>query len=105
MNNDIVNHPKHYVTSSMECIDVMIATYGVEMVTDYCIVNAFKYRWRFKEKNGIEDLKKALWYINKTAELLDVYQWPDKAEKWFLYNNIRSSVLAAIQEEASNDEG
>ena len=47
----------------------MIQTQGVEVVKGFCIVNAFKYLWRWKNKNGVEDVKKAKWYLDKFLEL------------------------------------
>ena len=47
----------------------MVSAYGKDTVSDFCICNAFKYIWRYKYKNGIEDLKKAQWYLNKVVEL------------------------------------
>ena len=68
-NADNVNHPKHYETGKFECIDVMIETQGVEAVKHFCICNAFKYLYRHNGKNGVEDIKKARWYIDKYLEL------------------------------------
>ena len=69
---DNVNHPKHYANScSIECIDAMQATFGTKDLAKYCAVNAYKYLWRYKSKNGLEDLKKAEWYLNKFDELLE----------------------------------
>ena len=68
-NFDVVDRPKHYADSSIECIDAMEAAYGTEAVMWFCICNAFKYQWRFKKKNGLEDLNKAKWYMNKYIEL------------------------------------
>lgn len=69
MNEDKVNHPSHYALGQYECIDVMIAVFGVTMVMAYCILNAFKYIWRFTRKNGVEDIKKAIQYLQKWVEL------------------------------------
>lgn len=66
---DIINSPSHYKTGKYECIKVMIETQGVEAVRDFCICNAFKYIYRHENKNGIEDVKKAIWYLNKYVEL------------------------------------
>ena len=66
---DVVNHPSHYETGSFECIDVMIETQGKDAVLNFCICNAFKYLYRHNRKNGVEDIKKAQWYINKYIEL------------------------------------
>jgi len=60
---DTVNHPAHYTECSLECIDVMLAVFGRKAVTDFCILNAFKYMWRYEHKNGLEDLQKAERYL------------------------------------------
>ena len=67
---DNVNHPEHY-TGKFECIEVMIETQGIDAVLDFCICNAFKYLYRHRKKNGIEDLKKARWYIDKYLEIVE----------------------------------
>lgn len=66
---DTVNHPHHYCTGKYECIDVMIEIFGVEAVKTFCLLNAFKYIYRHNNKNGLEDIKKAKWYIDKYIEL------------------------------------
>lgn len=66
---DPVNHPGHYETGKFECIDVMLETQGVEATIDFCICNAFKYLYRHNRKNGMEDIKKAHWYLSKAIEL------------------------------------
>ena len=67
--NDNVNHPSHYETGNFECIDVMVETQGKEAVMDFCVCNAFKYIYRHNNKNGVEDIKKAKWYLDKYIEL------------------------------------
>ena len=68
--HDNVNHPKHYEGStSLECIEAMQIAFGTEAVIDFCKCNAFKYLWRYKNKNGIEDLKKANWYCERVIIL------------------------------------
>jgi len=65
-----VNHPNHYNRDgAMECIDEMMIVFGREAVKHFCLLNAWKYRYRAADKNGIEDLKKSDWYINKYKEL------------------------------------
>ena len=63
--NDPVN-PNHYKSKNgIECIQALTAaTEGLEGIEAVCTANAIKYLWRWKEKNGVEDLKKAIWYIN-----------------------------------------
>jgi hypothetical protein len=65
--SDNVNHPSHY-TGKYECIDVMQDVFGDEATNDFCLCNAFKYIWRSRKKNGLEDVKKAVWYLNKYIE-------------------------------------
>ena len=69
--NDNVEHPSHYCINGIECIDVMIAVFGVEAVKTYCKINTFKYIWRTDRKNGREDIEKAAWYLKKYLELED----------------------------------
>ena len=69
---DLVNHPAHYADScSLECIDVMEAVFGSVAVRNFCLCNAFKYMWRYKNKNGQEDLKKAKWYLDRAGSVED----------------------------------
>lgn len=68
-NPDTVNHPPHYETGKFECIEVMREVFGDYAVMDFCLCNAFKYLYRCKRKNGVEDVKKAEWYCRKYAEL------------------------------------
>lgn len=68
---DPVNHPTHYNFAGIECIDAIRAALGPEAFRDYMMGNVMKYSWRYKYKNGVEDLKKAQWYLNRTIEELD----------------------------------
>lgn len=62
---DKVNHPHHYEGStSLECIDCMKLAFGDEAMWYFCLCNAFKYLWRYKNKNGKEDVSKARWYLD-----------------------------------------
>lgn len=65
-----VEHPAHY-TGNIECIDAMLETQGEQAVKDFCICNAFKYIWRHEKKNGVEDIKKAAFYINYYLSLTE----------------------------------
>ncbi len=68
---DVVERPQHYTKTSIECIDAMRETQGVEATKQFCICNAFKYLWRHNSKNGDEDIKKASWYLNKAVSLME----------------------------------
>lgn len=64
-----VNHPAHYNAGGIECIDALeAATIGLEGIEAFCTANAIKYLWRWKRKNGEEDLQKAIWYINRIID-------------------------------------
>lgn len=69
---DPVNHPAHYTSGGIECIDAMQAAFGDEAVKDFCLCNAFKYLWRHRSKNGVEDLKKCRWYLNRLIREMGV---------------------------------
>lgn len=47
----------------------MLETQGIEAVKNFCICNAFKYLYRHGKKNGLEDVKKAEWYVRKYINL------------------------------------
>lgn len=66
---DSVNHPSHYETGNFECIEVMEEALGRDVVKGFCIGNAFKYLYRAKRKNGLEDMKKARWYLDKVISM------------------------------------
>lgn len=64
-------NPDHYKNStSLECIEAMEIIFGSNAVVDFCVCNAWKYIWRWKNKNGAEDLKKAKWYIDRAQTLI-----------------------------------
>ena len=64
-----VNHPPHYNAGGIECIDALeAATSGLQGIEAFCTANAIKYLWRWKLKNGEEDLQKAVWYVNRLIQ-------------------------------------
>lgn len=65
---DSINSPSHYADSTIECIDAMEAMMTPEQFIGYLRGNVFKYQWRYEKKNGIEDLKKAQWYLERLTE-------------------------------------
>jgi hypothetical protein len=74
LDSDLVNNPPHYNAAGIECIDAMEAMVqgaNVPAHESYCWQNAFKYLWRFPYKNGLEDLQKARWYIDRLISHLE----------------------------------
>ena len=67
MADDNVNSPQHYNQTEIECIE------AIQAATDsgfeyYLQGNVIKYLWRYRYKNGVEDLKKARWYLEKLIQ-------------------------------------
>lgn len=63
-----VEHPNHYCQGGIECIKAIEASMSPEGFQDYCKGNVLKYIWRWREKNGLEDLKKAQVYLGWMIE-------------------------------------
>lgn len=63
LTEDMVNHPTHYMSnlSGVECINITEHY-------NFNLGNALKYLFRHEKKNGLEDLKKAVWYVNREME-------------------------------------
>lgn len=66
---DLVNHPDHYTKGGIECIDaIQSAIAGLPASYAWCTGQIIKYLWRWYWKNGIEDLKKADFYLKWLIE-------------------------------------
>jgi len=63
MIKETVNHPEHYTSGNIECLDAIRAALG-DNYKYYVQGNVLKYIWRFNHKNGLEDLKKARFYLD-----------------------------------------
>jgi hypothetical protein len=68
---DNVNHPPHYNQGGIECIEAIKAATGSGFVK-YCTGNVIKYLWRYDNKGGLEDLKKAAWYLDRAIKEMEV---------------------------------
>ena len=68
---DFVNHPPHYTNGDIECIDAMKASMSHIEFCGYLKGNIIKYLWRYRDKGkSIQDIDKALWYLNRLKEEL-----------------------------------
>ena len=65
--SDLVNNPPHYNQAGIECLDAIAAATG-DGFEHYLQGNILKYLWRYRYKNGIEDLKKAQFYLNRLVK-------------------------------------
>ena len=63
-NDDLVNHPPHYTTTQMQPIDAIEG-----MALGFHAGNVVKYLARYKHKDGVRDLLKANWYLQRLIEL------------------------------------
>ena len=68
MGHDPVVHPSHYTRGAVEAIDAIKSALGDEGFVDYCIGNTMKYTFRWRHKNGLEDLRKAAFYLNEAIK-------------------------------------
>lgn len=69
---DMVNHPPHYISKNgLETIDVIEAfTADLKGIEAVCTANVIKYICRWNHKNGLQDLEKAQWYLNKLIDYI-----------------------------------
>ena len=67
---DMVNSPPHYNQQGVECIDAIHAA-TADGFQYYLQGNIMKYVWRYRYKNGKQDLRKAAWYLEKLIETYD----------------------------------
>lgn len=61
---DDVNHPTHYASGAVECIEAIEASMSSEAFKGFLKGNVQKYMWRYEQKGGAESLEKAQWYLN-----------------------------------------
>ena len=73
MNIDMVNHPPYYNSSGILCIcGKQIECIEITRTFNFNLGNVIKYVWRHKFKNGLEDLKKARWYLDDEIKKLEI---------------------------------
>lgn len=82
MTKDNVN-PSHYKQGKVECIEAIeAATINKKGLDAVCTANIIKYIWRCEQKGGVEDLKKAKWYLEKMLA-----QYAEESKKEFVHPN------------------
>lgn len=65
---DMVNNPAHYGQGTIECIEYIADMLSSDEYVGYLRGNIAKYLHRWRYKNGLEDLKKAQWYLNRLID-------------------------------------
>jgi hypothetical protein len=68
---DNVNHPSHYGNGKIECIEYLEDFLNKDEFIGYLRGNIGKYMHRWRYKNGLEDLRKAEWYLKKLIEVME----------------------------------
>ena len=69
--HDTVNAPRHYASGDIECIDAIQASMSAEEFEGLCKGNIQKYMWRWRDKGGVESLRKAEWYLRKLISVVE----------------------------------
>jgi len=72
--SDLVNSPQHYAgQGNIECIQYILDVLSDEEMIGYLRGNIIKYNHRWRQKGGIQDLKKAQWYQNYLITLMESF--------------------------------
>ena len=62
---DVINATPHYNQGGIECIDAIQAALSPEEFRGFLRANVMKYIWRMNHKGGMEDVRKAEWYLRR----------------------------------------
>lgn len=76
----MVDHPSHYSGGTLDCIEWIESRLSREEYQGYLIGNVLKYLWRYPEKGGIQDVEKAMWYLDELRCALRAWQLQAEAE-------------------------
>ena len=99
-------NPSHYRNGKVECIDALeSATVGKRGVEAVCVANVIKYLWRYEDKNGFEDVKKAQWYLNRLIQSIDKRTALEKYRELFtIHMSLQEEMrkLCAILDDEEN---
>ena len=79
--HDPVTNPAHYADNfgGIQCIDAIETSMSTEEFKGFLKGNVQKYVWRYSQKNGAEDLKKAKWYLERLIKLREFEEAMEKA--------------------------
>lgn len=73
LDDDEINSPSHYHGQTMDVIDVIDDFLTPKMIEGYLIGSVLKYVLRYQKKGGVQSLKKAQWYLNRTVQDFDLF--------------------------------
>lgn len=101
----MVSHPDHYMSETgLEVIDVLEAfTFDLKGIEAVCTANALKYLCRWNKKNGIQDLEKAIWYIQYLIEHLKVIEDENNSDYGITSDDLITNILNVFKDLNSNE--
>ena len=89
--HDAVNHPSHYNQGGIECIDaIQAAVTNLAGPEAWLTGSAIKYLWRWRHKNGLADLQKAKFYLDRLIKLVDNEETKRKIDEERLYKEFEA---------------
>lgn len=95
-----VNHPGYYNRGKVECIDAIESMASNKSPCDaFCLGNALKYIWRYPDKDGAQDLEKAMWYIRRAIEKRTVRKDEKADERMPISNSVKQKIQSVIKNE------
>jgi hypothetical protein len=102
---DPVDKPAHYNQGKVECIDAIeAATINKKGIEAVCTANVIKYVWRYETKNGLEDVKKARFYLQKIIDKLEEDE-SSRERSVSETNNRPSRAIGCLTKRKSPDDG
>lgn len=79
--NDPIAHPRHYNSSPAHCeCGRRIECIDITRHMHFNLGNAVKYLWRYRDKGGLEDLRKARWYLDDHIKHMDAIEQSEKGD-------------------------
>ena len=93
-------NPDHYKNqTSLECIEAMELMFGEDAILKFCLCNAYKYIWRYKNKNGQTDLKKARWYLNRAFNIITYYDGDAESDERIMIRRMEKYIVDHLEDE------
>lgn len=106
---DAIHHPFYYNVGAIECIDAIQASMSAEAFKGFIKGNCMKYLYRYENKNGVEDLKKAEWYLLHLITILNNENQlpvvPSNPDGYMTKKNNHSMEAGIRYDKGSPDEG
>ena len=101
--SDSVNHPSHYTSGGVECIEAIESSMTLEAFKGYLKGNCIKYLYRYEKKqNRSEDLKKCRWYLEKLISIVEECEVEAVLANEF-FNNCSPEVASLLQQNSCVD--